>query len=64
MLILLAIAERKVKETHDSYFDWNPCCATRMMTAEAKKQVLHEPDDASSIAAVMSPALKTNVAPQ
>jgi hypothetical protein len=35
-----------------------------MKTAEAKKQVLHKPDDVSSIAAVMSPALKTNVAPQ
>ncbi len=63
MLTLLAIAERKVKKPHDSYLVWNPCCATRMKTAEAKKQVLHEPDDASLIAAAMSPALKTNVAP-
>jgi hypothetical protein len=35
-----------------------------MKTAVTNKQVLHKTDDASSIAAVMLLALKTNVAPQ
>jgi hypothetical protein len=55
-LFLLA-AERKVKEPNDSYCVWNPCCATRMKTAVAKTSPA-QTDDASSIAAMMSPALK------
>jgi hypothetical protein len=63
-ILFLWEAECKVKEPNDSYLVWNPCCVARMKTAVTNKQVLHKTDDASSIAAVMLLALKTNVAPQ